>query len=250
MSEINLPQPRSVKAKPVQKSNFAAWLLGGVVLVGAFLFLSVFLQTSVGGSLQTMLKSIFAVDSVQIMWFITRSAGLTAYLLLWLSVAWGLAVPSKILDNLLHRSFTYDFHQFISLLTIGFIALHILVLMFDHYLPYSVAQILVPFLSPYRPFWVGLGVLGFYLALLVTVTFYMRSRIGMKAFRAIHVFSLLAYLGAAVHGFMAGTDTPLLSVTVMYVLTFLSTVFLSVYWAMYMLLVNKRKSVPARQTTR
>jgi predicted ferric reductase len=182
--------------------------------------------------ISSFINWMFAINSQQVMWFITRSSGLVAYLVLWFSVAYGLAVPSKILDRLLHRSFTYDFHQFISLLSIGFIVLHVGVLLFDQYLPYSMIQILVPFLSLYRPLWVGFGVISLYLILLVTVTFYLRSKIGMKAFRAIHVFSLVAYLMVAVHGFFSGTDTPLAAVQLMYAGTFLVTVFLTVYWAL------------------
>jgi hypothetical protein len=36
----------------------------------------------------------------------------------------------------------------------------------------------------------------------------------------------------------------------MYVLTFLSTVFLTVYWAVYMLFFNQRKPAPLRQNAR
>jgi predicted ferric reductase len=167
------------------------------------------------------------------MWFITRAAGLTSYILIWLSVAWGLAVSNKILDSILHRTFTYDFHQYISLIAVAFIFLHITVLLFDQYLPYTPAQILVPFLSPYRPVWVGIGVIAFYLTLLVTVTFYMRSIISMKTFRAIHVFSLVAYLGATIHGFLSGTDSSLPAVQYLYAGSFLSVVFLSVYWFIF-----------------
>ena len=164
--------------------------------------------TPVGTLLGKSLNQLFAIDSVQLMWYITRSAGLVAYLLLWFSTAWGLAVTSKIFDAILHRTFTYDFHQFISLLSIGFILLHVAVLMADRYLPYSLAQVLVPFLSPYRPVWVGIGVIAFYLCLLVTITFYIRNRIGMRAFRWIYVSSMVAYLGAVVHSFLAGNILP------------------------------------------
>lgn len=220
------------------------WVGGGILLTGAVLLVSVLLQTPLGSATAKSLQSLFAINSVQTMWYITRAAGLTAYLLFWLSTAWGLAVSSKILDVVLHRSFTYDFHQFISLLAIGFTALHIIVLMFDSYLPYSLAQILVPFLSPYRPLWVGIGVIGFYLTMLVTITFYMRSRIGMKAFRVIHVFSLLAYLGATVHSFFAGTDTPLPTVMLLYAGSFLVVVFLMGYWIFMAVQKNSAKRVP------
>ncbi len=246
MSEIK-PSPMKLERPFLTK---ALWTTGGILLVGGVLLVSVLLQTPAGSAAVRSLQSMFATDSVQTMWYITRSAGLTAYLLLWLSVAWGLAVSSKILDNILHRTFTYDFHQFISLLSIGFIALHIIVLLFDRYLPYTVAQILVPFLSPYRPIWVGIGVIGLYLTFLVTITFYIRSWIGMKAFRVIHVLSLVAYLGATVHSFFAGTDTSLPSVMLLYAGSFLVVVFLSGYWIIMSAQKNRMKKVlvPAKVT--
>jgi predicted ferric reductase len=213
-----------------KKSSAGAWIFGGLVIIGAALAGGLLAQTPAGSSVSNFLTWAFSLDSVHTMWYITRAAGLAAYLLLWLSVAWGLAVSSKILDRLLHRSVTYEFHQFLSLLALGFTALHIIVLLFDSYLPYSLAEILVPFISPYRPLWVGIGVLGFYLSVLVTVTFYLRNRIGMKAFRVIHYLSLLGYLGVLAHSLLSGTDSSLTSVLGLYAITFLVTVFLTCYW--------------------
>jgi predicted ferric reductase len=153
-----------------------------------------------------------------------------AYFLLWLSTAWGLAVTSKIFDPLLHRAFTYDMHQFISLLAIGFTVLHVVVLLGDRYLPFSVAQVLIPFIAPYRPLWVGVGVIGLYITLLVSITFYIRRWIGQKTFRVIHISSFLAYAAVTVHGLMAGTDSPLWTTQLMYAGTALAIVFLTVYW--------------------
>jgi len=181
-------------------------------------------------TLNEFIHWIFQINTVQMWWYITRSAGIIAYLLLWLSTAWGLAVPSKIFDKTLQGVYTFDFHQFISLLAIGFTVLHLGVLMLDKYMPYSLAQVLVPFISTYRPVWIGIGVIAFWLMLLVTVTFYIRRRIGMRAFRVIHWLSFLAFIGAALHGIYSGTDTPLWSMKLMYEVTFVSVVFLTVYW--------------------
>jgi sulfoxide reductase heme-binding subunit YedZ len=233
-----------VNRLPAKNSRSLTWIAGGIILVAvALVVATLVLQTPGASSLSSFLQYAFATSSVQTMWYITRAAGMTAYLLFWLSTAWGLAVSSKILDNLLHRSFTYDFHQFLSLLAIGFTGLHIVVLMFDKYLPYSLTQILVPFLSPYRPFWIGLGVIALYLTLLVTITFYLRGRIGMKAFRVIHVFSLLAYLGVLVHSVMSGSDSSLTSVLLLYAGTFLATVFLMTYWIYYTVQKNRKKKL-------
>lgn len=181
-------------------------------------------------AINSLINWLLGLDSIQLWWYVTRSAGIIAYLLLWFSMAWGLAVPSKLLDPLLDRGFTFDFHQFISLLSIGFMLLHIIVLTVDRYLPYSTWQILIPFLSQYRPVWVGIGVISFYIILLVTVTFYLRGRIGMRAFRSIHVLSLLGYLGATLHGLYAGSDSPLPVMQLLYKGTGLVIVFLTVYW--------------------
>ena len=175
-------------------------------------------------------KWLFGVDSQQLWWYITRSAGIVAYLLLWLSTVWGLAVPSKIVAPVLEGGYTFDFHQFISLLAIAFALLHALVLMLDRYLPYSIFQVLVPFLSPYRPQWVGIGVISLYIMILVAATFYVRARIGMNTFRLIHYTSLLGYLGVTVHGLTSGTDAPLASMQFIYYGSSLVVIGLTVYW--------------------
>lgn len=189
---------------------------------------------------------LLALNTTQYTWFITRAAGLTTYLLLWLSMVWGLAVASRILEGKLHGSFTYDFHQFISLLAIGFVIVHVVVLLFDQYLTFSVPQILIPFISTYRPLWVGVGILSLYLTLLVTVTFYLRDRIGRKAFSQIHVLSLLAFVAAAAHGLYAGTDSPLPAVQLMYAGTFLSIVFLTVYWFVLLRMKKRQTTSPEK----
>jgi predicted ferric reductase len=215
-----------------KKGVINAVLLSLILVLGAGLAVALVLlpKTVAGQNAIVGLKTLFAADSTQIWWFVTRSAGIIAYLLLWFSTVWGLAVPSRLLNPVLEQTFTVDFHEFISLLSIGFTLLHVFVLMIDRFLPYTPLQILIPFLSPYRPFWVGMGVIAFYITLLVTVTFYLRGKIGVKTFRSIHVLSLLGYLGVTLHGLYAGTDAPLLSMQLLYMGTGLVVAFLTIYW--------------------
>ena len=213
-------------------------LIGFAVLIAYFAVVSPWLQ-----DFRLFAARFLALDSVQRMWFVTRAAGLTGYVLLWLSTAWGLVVSSKILDSILHRSFSYDFHEFLSLLAIGFVAVHVIVLMADQYLPFNLLQVLIPFVAPYRPFWVGMGVIAFYLTVIASVTFYIRSRIGTRAFRVIHYSSFVAFLGSAVHGLMAGTDSSLLATQLLYAGTLLSVVFLTTYW---LALQFQTRRAPAR----
>ncbi len=220
-----------------------------VLIVGAVVALAaVFPGSPLIALSRWFLDTLFAANTVQALWYVTRAAGLMAYFLLWLSTAWGLAVSSKIFDPLLHRAFTYDMHQFISLLAIGFTFLHVAVLLGDRYLPFSIAAALIPFIAPYRPLWVGVGTLGLYLTLLVSITFYLRRWIGQKTFRAIHSSSFLAYAAVTAHGLMAGTDSPLWTTQLMYGGTALVIVFLTIYW-MTMALQN-RLSAPVVRNNR
>jgi predicted ferric reductase len=183
-------------------------LLVGLIFSGLLMGLRIS-QTHAGTAAPSLLSSLFALNSVQTWWYVTRAAGLTSYFLMWLSMVWGLAVASRIFQPVIEGAHSYDFHEFLSLLGIGFVVLHVGVLMLDKYLPFGIWQVLIPFVSTYRPFWVGLGVIGFYILLLVTVTFYVRRAIGTRAFRAIHTVSLLGYLGTTLHGLLAGTDSAL-----------------------------------------
>jgi sulfoxide reductase heme-binding subunit YedZ len=222
-----------LRSKPVNSPSsnrsHAGWVIAGLGVAVALVITMLASSPWAAGSRQVV-SGLLALDTVQSMWFITRAAGLTGYILLWLSTAWGLVVSSKILDPILHRSFSYDFHEFLSLLAIGFVTLHVIVLLADQHLPFNVLQALIPFLAPYRPFWVGIGVIAFHLTVLASATFYIRARIGARAFRVIHYTSFIAFLGAAVHGLLAGTDSSLLVTQLLYAGTLLSIVFLTTYW--------------------
>ncbi len=218
--------------------------LAVLLLLFGVMFFVLIAQLPIGASIGHLLDALFALSSVQTLWYVTRAAGVIAYLLLWLSTVWGLAVSSKIFDPLLERTFTYDLHEFLSLLAIGFVVLHVVVLLGDRYLPFSLAEILIPFVAPYRPLWVGVGIIAFYLTLLVSVTFYIRRWIGIKTFRVIHVASFFSFFGAALHGLLSGTDSPLPAAQWMYAGTTLVVVFLTVYWA-FNFLLNRLQSPSA-----
>lgn len=205
------------------------WIAFSLLMIAVAIAV-IYLFSSAGAHLRNTLTGVLALSTDQAMWYLTRAAGMIAYLLLWFSTVWGLLIPSKLFAETLSPDFTFDFHKFISLLSLGFLGLHIVVLTADRYMPYSIAQILVPFISPYRPVWVGVGVVAFYISILVTITFYLRKQIGTRAFRVIHYTSLIAYIGAVAHSLLSGTDSSLPVVLLMYIGTTAVVVFLTVYW--------------------
>src|SRR5512140_318121 len=92
--------------------------IGFIVLV-ASLYAAVlgviWLSQSNAGVAQTV-SGLFAMNSVQAWWYVTRAAGLTSYILLWLSMVWGMAISTKILSPSVDGSDSYDFHEFLSIL--------------------------------------------------------------------------------------------------------------------------------------
>jgi predicted ferric reductase len=242
-----------ISTDTIQKHS-TAWIIGAVVLMaallaGAFGFL-VFGYPPAGAAARNVLTWLFATNSVHTTWYITRAAGWVAYFLLWFSMVWGLAIPTKFFERILSPTFAVDFHEYLSLLAIGFVILHVGVLLFDQFLPFTLTQIFIPFLSTYRPVWVGLGVIGAYLSLLVTITFYLRKRIGQKKFKAIHTLSLVGYLGVVLHAFFAGSDSSLFAVQLVYLGSFMVVVFLTSYWLINARQMKKEKelrAIPTRQ---
>jgi predicted ferric reductase len=83
-----------------------------------------------------------------------------------------------------------------------------LILLGDHYINFTVAQIFMPFATvDYRPTWVGVGQIGFNIWLIVALSFYVRSAIGQKTWRVIHYLSFAMYIMGLLHGLFSGTDS-------------------------------------------
>ncbi len=139
-------------------------------------------------------------------WLLARATGLTAYALITASVLAGLTVKSRPLGTRIKAAAATDLHRFLSLLALGTIAIHGLVLTLDQTIKMPLAGLVVPGLSPYRPLATGLGVLAAELAALVYVSFSLRRRIGQRNWRRLHYVTFAVFAAATVHGLAAGTD--------------------------------------------
>jgi hypothetical protein len=140
-------------------------------------------------------------------WYISRASGLTAYVLLVLTVCFGLLVRTRVMDWLMARWRWFDLHQFTALLALGFIALHIFSLLGDQFIGFRLDQLFIPFTSSYRPIWTAFGIFSLYLTLVVVGSFYARRLIGYGAWRAIHYVTFGVFLLALLHGLLSGSDT-------------------------------------------
>lgn len=162
-------------------------------------------------------------------WYLSRSAGFVAYLLLWGSVVWGLLLSSKIDQGRLRPPALLDAHQFLSNVALGFAFFHGLVLVGDRYLSFPLQAVLVPFASRYETLLVAAGQLGLWLSLLLSVSFLVRKKIGQRAWRSLHYTSFLAYFLVLAHAVWLGSDSGRLGVQMLYLSTAGAVLFLTFY---------------------
>jgi predicted ferric reductase len=176
------------------------------------------------------LASSIAGPDPKFYWYLSRASALVAYVLLWVSMASGLLISNK-MARVWPGAFTaFDLHQFTSLLGLAFALFHALILLGERYIGYSLVEILVPFAgAEYRPLWVGIGQVSFYVSVVVSFTFYVRRQIGTKAWRLIHFLSYGTFGMAILHGVLSGTDSGNPWLAWMYWLSALSLVALSAY---------------------
>ena len=142
----------------------------------------------------------------QTWWFVARATGLVAYLLLSAAVIGGLLLSTRLLGRRPPPDWMLDWHRFVSGLGVAFTVLHLISLLVDDYIEFRVVDLLVPFVSGWRPVAVAWGVLALYLALAVEVTSLLRQRMSVVWWRRVHYLSLPLFVLATVHLLTAGAD--------------------------------------------
>ncbi len=163
-------------------------------------------------------------------WYLSRGAGFVALGLLWISMVLGLLITDKVAKSWPGAPAAFAIHEYVSLLGLVFVAFHALILIGDQYIKYQLVQVLLPFGSVnYHPVWVGLGQIGFYVWAIISATFYVRQKIGPKAWRFIHYASFFNFVVAMIHGLAAGTDHATLWAQAVYWTMGASTLFLTAY---------------------
>jgi methionine sulfoxide reductase heme-binding subunit len=152
-------------------------------------------------------------------WYLSRTAGLVAYLLFFTSICFGLLMTYKQSNLVMAKWQSLELHQFLALSGICFLILHILSLLGDKYFNFTIVQLLLPVNLPYRPIPVTMGIVVFWAALVIFLVFQSRKIIGRKVWRLLHPVATVLFFGALLHAILAGTDTSLPCVEWMYVVT-------------------------------
>ncbi|HTW11816.1 MAG TPA: ferric reductase-like transmembrane domain-containing protein [Solirubrobacteraceae bacterium] len=141
-----------------------------------------------------------------VLWYATRATGVVALVLLTLATSLGLLNRSGVHSERWPRFLIHAVHRRAALLSVVFLGLHIVTTVLDGYEPISWLDSVIPFLSPYRTFWLGLGTVACDLLLAVWITSLLRARLGYRAWRAVHWLAYGCWPVALIHGIGIGTD--------------------------------------------
>jgi methionine sulfoxide reductase heme-binding subunit len=159
-------------------------------------------------------------------WIVLRAAGIGAYVMLFLSVAFGLSGNSAPFDKRFAKASSISVHPFMSTVGLVLLSIHIGGLLLDSYMHFGPAQVLIPGASTYRPLPVALGVIGMYAMVLVLVSSWFRNGYSPKLWRAIHMAAVPAFVLSMLHGVFAGADATRRWMFLLYIATACIVVFL------------------------
>jgi predicted ferric reductase len=139
-------------------------------------------------------------------WYTMRATGIVALVLLSLTTVLGILTAGRVRTRSWPAFAQAELHKRISLLAVVFVGLHVLTAVVDSYVDVGWISILVPFASPYRPLWTGLGTVAVDLVIAVAVSSALRQRIEPRIWRGIHWLAYASWPVAVAHSLGMGTD--------------------------------------------
>jgi len=183
-----------------------------------------------------------------VLWYVTRGAGIASLIMLTGVVVLGIVTAVRWQRPGWPRFLNAELHRSVSLLTLVFLAIHILIAVLDPYTALGWAAALVPFSSPYRQVWLGLGGVATYVIAAIVVTSLLRPLFGRTAWRLVHWLTYAAWPVALIHGIGTGSDTGALWMWVLDAACILAVVA-AISWranAADQALVTRESALPSR----
>jgi methionine sulfoxide reductase heme-binding subunit len=150
---------------------------------------------------------LIAAVSGKSLWYLSRGSGAVSLILLTGSIVAGVASSVNWGSDPLPRFVVQRLHRNLSLVGLVFVAVHVVAVITDGFVPVGWLDVFVPFVSSYRGIWLGLGALSLDLTLAVIISSLLRVRIGYSTWRTIHWLGYVSWPVALIHGLGTGSDT-------------------------------------------
>jgi methionine sulfoxide reductase heme-binding subunit len=174
---------------------------GGIALAGSALA-----GTALGRTGPAHSQAI-VINSATPLWYTTRATGLVAMVLLTASMVFGLLSAVGYQRPGLPRFVSVGLHRNSSLLALAFTAVHVVTTIADGYVHIRIVDAFIPFVSSYRPLWLGLGTIASDLMIALIATSLLRSRLSYRTWHAVHWTAYACWPVALLHGLGTGSDT-------------------------------------------
>jgi DMSO/TMAO reductase YedYZ heme-binding membrane subunit len=143
----------------------------------------------------------------QLAWHLARASGLVAWALATLSVVGGLALSGRVLrGRRVPPAWLTDLHRATGGLAVVFTGVHVVALLLDDYVGFSLVEVLVPFVSHWRPGPVAWGIVALYLLAAIEVSSLLRRRLSTTWWRRLHQLSVPLFGFGTIHLVTAGSD--------------------------------------------
>lgn len=149
-------------------------------------------------------------------WYLTRASGMVAAISLVILMLSGIGMITGRTFGFLEPITAWASHRALGI-TFGIsVLIHVGALLFDHFVPFGLIDILVPFASDFKmieilginigSLYVALGVLSLYLTAAVVITSLVWVNTKTKLWKFTHITSYLVMLFVFVHALYLGTD--------------------------------------------
>jgi DMSO/TMAO reductase YedYZ heme-binding membrane subunit len=173
--------------------------------------------------------SVLATTGPSALWYLARGSGLAALVVLTLSMVLGLLTSVRWTNSRWPRFVIELVHRNSSLVAFVLIVVHIATVVIDAFAPIGWKDAVIPFVSVYRPVWLGLGAAAFDVLVALTITSLLRHRMRHRTWRFIHWFAYLCWPLVVVHGLGTGSDAKVGFVLLLYVAC-IAAVIMAGWW--------------------
>lgn len=149
-------------------------------------------------------------------WYITRASGFVAAAALFVLILSGVGFITGRSFAILEPLTAWATHRAIGIIFGISVSIHMLALLFDHFAPFTILQILLPFASNYHPvtllgvnfgsLYVALGVIAFYLVGAIVISSLLWIDKKPHLWKFIHFTAYLVLIFVFIHALYLGTD--------------------------------------------
>lgn len=149
-------------------------------------------------------------------WYLTRASGLVAAVSLVILLLSGIGQITGHTYRFLDPLTSWASHRALGIAFGVSVLVHVGALLFDHFVQFSIWQLLVPWLSDYKPvtllginvgsLYVALGVIALYLVAIIIITSLLWVEKKPATWKLIHLLSYVTVAFVFVHAIFLGTD--------------------------------------------